>query len=207
MTKISILLTVLFVLSLLFTGCPEDAAPELTAEEVDLLAQMPVGNIMLVGWFYQVFTEAGGGEAGATAVEALGDGISATVEATGVAITFSETQLEPSPGMFVTLDGVLSISTGVSSVTYGYSNLAITAVMNEGEDPVTVTATGTMVVSASSFTATFTLSGLTAEPADVVAEVELDEYGFPSSVVEGTINGEDYTAEFNAVLDDFGELH
>lgn len=205
--KVGLLILAVLVFSLLFTGCPEDPV-ELTAAEVESIAMASLGGGYMSTMFLEAYmAELMSAGAGVTIVESLASGIDATVSGTTMTITFTTAGIDvddPQDGVTdMTINGVLSIATVGETMVFTYTNLSITGVIPGTTEELSATITGTVTMSATAFSVDVTISGIVDAAVEVVIEMAIvDEE--PSGVTSATIDGTDYTTEFNTAFDGMG---
>ena len=98
----------------------------------------------------------------------------------------------------VTVNGEFSVVVnGTTTVTF--NDLNIVGTPPGMSDPLNATVSGNLVIAATEFTASLTVSGLTTNDLSVEMQIAASG-GEPQYVEYATINGTDYTDEFNEAL-------
>jgi hypothetical protein len=198
MKKPLILMVIVFLtFSFLFTGCEEDPATTgLTDEEVMMIAMGSVGSCVLPIWIMDVYPDDGPYTNGGMIV-----GGSLEVSEDGTIYTFDacEIDMDGAGGAAdVTLDGVFHVEVnGATTITF--TDFYVTITPPDTTD-INIILAATLTITATEFNANITLSGITAAPCTVVVEMTMAG-GYPVEVTLATINGVDYTDEFNDALD------
>lgn len=204
--KKSLIFTIVILLtfSFLFTGCEEDAATGLTDDDVSKIAMSSMSS----GYIPSMLIEEvglGNGEYGPGEVDGDIGGmiVSGTLTVLDGTYTFDACALDldtpPVGGVDVTLGGAFSVEVVGSTTIITLTALNLTGIMPGTTTVISVIVSGTHTVTSDTWSSSLTLSGITAEPCDIVIEMTMDA-GEPEEVTSATINGVDYTAEFNTAL-------
>ncbi len=190
--------------SFLFTGCEEDgAATGLTDDEVSKIAMASVGSIYIATLFNPegVFPEDGDYGIGTFSGVILSGNLNVTtVNATTTLLTFTacELDLDGDAGGDITLGGEVSVEFDATDITT-YDAFNVIGAMPGTDTVINVIVAGTTTITATTGTVDITLSGITAQACAVVIVMTVVD-NYPVGVALATIDGVDYTDEFNTAF-------
>lgn len=193
--------------SFLFTGCDGDSKTGLTDDEVSKIAMSSIGSGALAVMIQEAsLTDAvyGPGQPGGDLGGVIVSG-TLTVASVGATTTYTFTACEldmdepPDGDADVTLGGAFSYTEGATS-TITLIDFNIIGAMPGTASVLNVIVNGTHTETATAWNSNITVSGITAQACTVII-VMTAIAGDPEEVTSATINGVDYTDEFNAALD------
>ena len=196
MKKINVIVLTLLLLAFLFTGCEETSSADSTVysdEDIANIAMAAIGSNFISFFVYleYAFTDK-------ATMESNHPGLTITEGSSAVTFLFDnvEYDLDGDDITDAILNGSFSVADYGSSGVITFSSFSI-VVASEGISP---TFSGTLTISSSVYAIDLTISGIVSNTVTVILELTVVN-GEPTGVSIATINGVDYTEEFQAVFE------
>lgn len=203
MKKANLFLLFLLGFVLIFTGCDSNGS-ELSEEDVSTIALASMGTSLLG----MMFIGESDGTYDSTSPNWIGEILSGSFEVSGsgtvVTLSACGFDMDETVGVDFTLNGEISYAVpSQDEITITYTGFSLTGIMPGTTDELSMTASGTFSMTSTGATVNITITGLTDDPCVVVIVMpQIGESG-PTEITSATINGVDYTAEFNTALEEF----
>ena len=191
MKKLNVFLLFLLAFALLFTACPGDSSG-LDETALDI-AEASMGAGALSSMFYENYDQG---------MYETFPPIGLDIDDSGPEIIFVFTDFEYNTEEFsddyITIDGTFTVeSEGISSILITFTNFSL----EHPSENLSATINGTLNISETAFSGNLVVSGVKASPVTVIIELTGTDWS-ATNVTSATIDGVDYTEEFQSVLDD-----
>ncbi len=193
MKKISSFLIALLMFSFVFTSCEEEGSSALSDEDVSDIAEATLGMGYMSNMIYGFYDLSD-----ADTMEAMFDGLTITETSSSVTFDFSgvEMDVDEDGTADLTMTGSFTVAVSGDTLTITFSSLGAT------DSEISASISGTMTMTTSNYAVDITITGITSSAVTIIVDADVVD-GIPSSINSATINGTDYTAEFQAALEDF----